>query len=334
VETLAAAIGASGGMVLFSDEIARLGPEEVRVLQETLTLAREVDDAGRSGTARATALLAEPAPSGLEARSASSLLDLRLNWSAEPRAVAGGRYAADAKEQTLSSHGSLLSRRPARIALAVFCDFDGTFAVQDVGSTIAKRYAGERRPALWERLSRGELNAWQYNLELLDGLRLPEAELEAFLRTVELDPGAERLVAWCEERAVPFRILSDGFDRNLDRIQSLTGVRFAYDANRLWYEDGAWRIAACAPDPSCACGTGLCKRGRIEAFRTLPPEARVVHIGNGRVSDLCGGLAADVVFAKDSRAVELTARGEAFEPFTTLDDVVNGLDRLAEKLEL
>jgi 2,3-diketo-5-methylthio-1-phosphopentane phosphatase len=228
-----------------------------------------------------------------------------------------------------------MSRAPSlRTALAVFCDFDGTFAVQDVGSTIAKRYAGDRRPALWERLSRGELNAWQYNLELLDGLRLPEEELEAFLRTVELDPGAERLVDWCEERDVAFRILSDGFDRNLDRIQSLTGVRFAYDANRLWYEDGAWRIAACAPDPSCQCGTGLCKRGRIEAFRKLHPEARLVHIGNGRVSDLCGGLAADVVFAKDSLAEELSARGEAFERFTTLDDVVNVLDRMTETLEL
>ncbi len=342
IETLAAAIAVSGGMVLFSDELGRLGPDEVRGLQQTLAVAREVDGGGRRGTARAQALLAEPAPSGLEARGASSVLELRLNWSDQPQPIAGGRHPdgatrqhpPDAQGRQLPAHGSLLTRHPARIPLAVFCDFDGTFAVQDVGSTIAKRYAADRRPALWERLSRGELNAWQYNLELLDGLRLPEEELEAFLRTVELDPGAERLVGWCEERAVPFRILSDGFDRNLDRIQSLTGVRFAYDANRLWYEDGAWRIAACAPDPSCACGTGLCKRGRIEAFRALHPEARVVHIGNGRVSDLCGGLAADVVFAKDSLAEELTARGVAFEPFTTLDDVVAGLDRLAEKLAL
>jgi 2,3-diketo-5-methylthio-1-phosphopentane phosphatase len=221
---------------------------------------------------------------------------------------------------------------PARIDLAVFCDFDGTFAVQDVGSTLAKRHAGDRRPALWARLSRGELNAWQYNMELLDGLRLPEDELDAFLRTVELDAGAAELVRWCEERGVPFRVLSDGFDRNLDRIQQLTGVRFAYDANRLWYENGAWRIAPRAPDTSCSCGTGLCKRGRIRAFRAQHPGACVVHVGNGRVSDLCGALAADVVFAKDTLAEELAAQGVAFEPFTTLRDVVAGLERLAERL--
>ncbi len=127
--------------------------------------------------------------------------------------------------------------------LAVFCDFDGTFARQDVGSTIAQRHAADRRPALWERLERGELNAWDYNLELLDRLPLPEAELDEFLRTIELDPGAKALVAWCEERGVPFRVLSDGFDYNLDRLQQLNGVRFAYDANRLWYERDRWRIA-------------------------------------------------------------------------------------------
>jgi 2-hydroxy-3-keto-5-methylthiopentenyl-1-phosphate phosphatase len=169
-------------------------------------------------------------------------------------------------------------------------------------------------------------------MELLDGLPLPEEELDAFLRTVELDPGAAALVRWCEERNVPFRVLSDGFDRNLDRIQQLTGVRFAYDANRLWYENGAWRIAASAPDASCSCGTGLCKRGRIRAFRALHPNACIVHVGNGRVSDLCGALAADVVFAKDTLAEELTAQGVAYERFTTLDDVVAGLERLRERL--
>jgi 2-hydroxy-3-keto-5-methylthiopentenyl-1-phosphate phosphatase len=57
-----------------------------------------------------------------------------------------------------------------------------------------------------------------------------------------------------------------------------------------------------------------------------------VHVGNGRVSDLCGALAADVVFAKDTLAEELAAQGVAFEPFATLRDVVAGLDRLAERL--
>ena len=106
-----------------------------------------------------------------------------------------------------------------KFPLAVFCDFDGTFSVQDVGATLAQRIAPERRPAAWARFERGEINAWDYNLEILDGLALPLADLEAFLQTVELDPGARALVAWCDAKGVPFRVPSDGFDFNLNRLQ-------------------------------------------------------------------------------------------------------------------
>ena len=214
--------------------------------------------------------------------------------------------------------------------VAVFCDFDGTFAVQDVGATIALRYAGPRREALWAKLRRGEIRPWDYNLELLDGLTLPEAELDAFLESVDLDPGAGSLLDWCKRRGAPFRILSDGFDRNLDRLQEMSGVEFEYDANELRYVDGAWRIRPGSPAESCGCGTGTCKRERIEAYRRTHPGVATVHIGNGRVSDLCGAEAADLVFAKDSLAVALEERGHPFVVFETLDEVVVGLDRWLE----
>jgi len=235
--------------------------------------------------------------------------------------VAEGRLTV-----ALAPHGGALYRERGAPCLAVFCDFDGTVAVQDVGSSIAKRFAAEQRAALWPRLERGELDAWSYNMELLDGLALPEAELEAFLRTVELDPGARDLVVWCERHGVPFRVLSDGFDRNLDRLQVLSGVRFAYDSNHLRYTAGRWRIAPGCPDPACGCGTGVCKRARIERFRARHPGVPVVHIGNGRVSDLCASEAADRVFAKDTLADELTSRGIGFDRFETLFDVIERLD--------
>lgn len=218
------------------------------------------------------------------------------------------------------------STRPSP-RLAVFCDFDGTFAVQDVGSTIAKRYAGERRALLWERLRRGEISPWGYNLELLENLALPESELDAFLETVELDPGAPGLVAWCRRHGASFRILSDGFDRNLERLQAMTGVAFEYDANRLHYEAGRWRIAAGSPNPECGCGTGTCKRGRIRAYRAAHPGVTTAHIGNGRVSDLCGVDEADLAFAKDTLAEALAERGQPYHPFDTLEDVVAELER-------
>ncbi|HSJ95955.1 MAG TPA: alpha-galactosidase [Myxococcota bacterium] len=349
VRALAISIAVTGGMAILSDDLPGLDPGERALVRETVELAREVDESEQAGAARALDITGDEIARVVTARAFGDRLlalfnpgDSPARCSVERAAVAAaapGRLADAPPEPLLGSppavesegriavslppHGAALYRLRGRPALVVFCDYDGTFAVQDVGSTLARRHAGARRAALWPRLERGELTAWGYNMELLDGLRLPEAELEAFLRTVELDPGARELVAWCEARGIPFRVLSDGFDRNLDRLQELHGVRFAYDANHLRYEHGAWRIAAGHPsDGRCDCGTGVCKRARIEHFRRRHPGVPVVHIGNGRVSDRCAADAADIVFAKDTLADELDARGIGYERFATLHDVV------------
>jgi 2-hydroxy-3-keto-5-methylthiopentenyl-1-phosphate phosphatase len=214
---------------------------------------------------------------------------------------------------------------PPNRPLAVFCDFDGTFSVQDVGSTLAQQLLPEKRSRLWKRFADGEFTAWSYAMALLDGLVLPEKELDKFLETIDLDPGAETMVDWCEAEGVPFQILSDGFDWNLERLQAINQVQFEYSANHLEYEGDSWRLAAGRPNEACGCGTGSCKRGLISTYRAANPGAFCVHIGNGRVSDLCGALEADLAFAKDTLAPALEELGEEFVRFDTLHDVLDVL---------
>jgi 2-hydroxy-3-keto-5-methylthiopentenyl-1-phosphate phosphatase len=220
-------------------------------------------------------------------------------------------------------------------SLIVFCDFDGTFSLQDVGSTIAKRHIPDRRKELWGRYESGELTAWQYTFELLDGLELPREELDAFLRTIELDPGSRGLLAWCREQGVPFRILSDGFNRNLEALQRMNRVEFFYYSNRLYYEGDRWCISPGYPNEACGCGTGTCKGTLISNYRVENPGAFCVHIGNGRVSDLCGAKASDLTFARrgetDTLGPAMEERGLPFEWFDTLADVQRALEALVAR---
>ncbi|HVP28306.1 MAG TPA: alpha-galactosidase [Myxococcota bacterium] len=357
--TLAVVTGGTGGMVIFSDDVPKLAPESRSLVRETIALAREVDAAiepgARSGGARVLGLLDGEIAVALAAPTRDGVVVALVNGGDEPRqmelplgtiGLPAKTSASDgpltgppgdrARELSLEGgvlsaalapHASVVVRLPAAPPLAVFCDFDGTFAVQDVGSTLAKRHRAAERPAQLERLQRGELTPWSYNLIILDGMPLSEAATDAFLRTIELDPGAKALVDLCGARGLPFRVLSDGFGHNLERLQEIHGVRFAYDANRLWFEDDVWRIEAGSPNPACGCGTGVCKRARIEEFRREHPGTVTVHVGNGRVSDLCGALAADVTFAKDTLATALEERGVAYLRFTTLLDVVRWIER-------
>lgn len=319
--TLGATIAGTGGMLIFSDDWASLGDAGQTLLMDTLDEARAVDSLAGGRAVRTLGVFEPDFALGTSAREGEHAIHALVNGTDDEaeRALPGGETI------TLPPRGSRVVREGPPPPAAVFCDFDGTFLVEDVGSTLAKQFAAERRPAAWARYERGEITAWQYNMEILNGLPCPPDALERFLLSVSLDPGARDLVDWCREQGVPFRVLSDGFDRNLDRLQERFDVAFDYECNRLWYEGEVWGIAAGFPNPDCGCGTGSCKRGRIESFRRRNPGVPIAHIGNGRVSDLCGADAADWVFAKDTLAEELDRRGMTYDRFETLTDVIVSL---------
>lgn len=372
IRTLSATIAVTGGMVVFSDDVPVLEAEDRARVTEVIELAREVDDLDRVGRARAGGWFDPRGIQTMSARGPERAMVALINVSDEPETVTmapsehglaghlapvvvsdqGPEQGPSGVQAALGSvdpridvrggepvlgadlaiHGSALYRLPERTRLAVFCDFDGTFSTTDVGLTLALTHAADRIPAAQEGLVAGELTAWQFTCEMLDGLELSEAKLADFLADVELDPGASELVAWCRDRDVPFRILSDGFDHVLDHLRQQHGVPYDHDANHLRFRDDRWSIAPAHPDPGCFCGTGTCKRSRIVAWREQHPGSFCVHIGNGRISDLCGAIEADMVFAKDSLAAALVERGVAHQPFTTLRDVIAGLEnRLAAR---
>lgn len=211
-------------------------------------------------------------------------------------------------------------------AFAVFCDFDGTFVVQDVGSGLARIHLSEKRQALWARLESGELDAWTYAESLFTGFDLPEEERLAYLDGIELDPGAPGLLELCARRGWPFEILSDGFDANITLLRRRFGLDFAFRANSLRIDSRGWQLAPGGRNAECTCGTGLCKRAVLEAYREAHPSTLLVHVGNGRISDLCAGLVADRVFAKDSLIGALERAGRSFERFETLADVSAALE--------
>ncbi|MEM9487848.1 MAG: alpha-galactosidase [Myxococcota bacterium] len=357
VRSLAASIAVTGGMVVISDDWPALSGDDKERIAAVLAEARAVDAMGSRGVARAHGWLDPSGVCGISASGCRQTMAAAVNLSDQPTTVTlsadgatGLPHAADAAIEpllatrpldrtatasgrpgltvALKPHESALVRLRDARQLAVFCDFDGTFAVDDIGATLGRRRIGSRGKELFARYQRGEVTAWQLTFEILDGMDLPRAELDEYLAGITIDPGARGLMAWCNQRDIPFRILSDGFDYNLERIQELHGVSFEFDCNQLRYEGDTWRISPGHPDPACICTTGTCKRSHIQAWRAEHPAAFCVHIGNGRISDLCGALTADLTFAKDSLADALSERGAAHELFDSLRDVTARLDQL------
>ena len=68
-------------------------------------------------------------------------------------------------------------------------------------------------------------------------------------------------------------------------------------------------------DPACL----RCAHCKAQHLRGIAERPRI-YVGDG-LSDVCPALVADIVFAKDSLAAEMTRRGLPFRPFCSLIDV-------------
>jgi len=85
---LAVAIASSGGMTLFSDDVASLGVEERSLVRETLALARRIDALGIPARVRALGLLDGEIASGLVARGTAASFVALVNAGETTTALA------------------------------------------------------------------------------------------------------------------------------------------------------------------------------------------------------------------------------------------------------
>jgi 2,3-diketo-5-methylthio-1-phosphopentane phosphatase len=214
--------------------------------------------------------------------------------------------------------------------MQVFCDFDGTITTVDTTDRVLSRLAAPAWEALEADWRAGRIDAaacMQGQIALIDG---DDAALDAVLDEIELAPGFAEFLAFCERRAIPLAIVSDGVDYFIRRILGRHGAgHLPVVSNELAGRAGARRLAQPHSREGCAAGAGVCKC-EATARRAGPgPRPTMVYIGDGR-SDFCVSAWADVLFAKDELAAYAAGRGQAHHPFSTFHDVTAVLAPMVE----
>jgi 2,3-diketo-5-methylthio-1-phosphopentane phosphatase len=154
-----------------------------------------------------------------------------------------------------------------------------------------------------------------------------DADLDAVLDEVDLDPGFAAFAAWCADHAVPLTVVSDGVDHFIRRILGRHGLgHLPIVSNRLAGRPGARRLEQPHRREGCAAGSGVCKCQTTAAGATA---ATMVYVGDGR-SDFCVSHRADILFAKSALADYAAARGQAHHVFATFHDITATLAPLLE----
>jgi 2-hydroxy-3-keto-5-methylthiopentenyl-1-phosphate phosphatase len=207
----------------------------------------------------------------------------------------------------------------------IWLDFDGTLTDRDVVDSLVRGYC---RSDAWRALETdwqaGRIGsrvclAGQFSL-----VRIGENELDAFLASVSLDPGAKALLSLLSDRGVRATILSDGIDWFIDRILRAHQLRSPrVMSNTLVRAGDSWRLVCPHSSMACSVAAAHCKCASMEQLEA--PDRQRIYIGDGG-SDLCAARKAHVRFAKGVLAARLGEEGLGFYPFATLHDVCRVLE--------
>lgn len=212
--------------------------------------------------------------------------------------------------------------------VAIFCDFDGTAADQEVIVSLFQAFG----PPGWEAVRDAIIAGTTSVREGVGGIfaripsdRVPEM-IEHARRITTLRRGFREFLEYCRVHGHRFLLTSGGVDFFIYPIVEGLLSRDQIYCNGSDVSGPTVRILwpyAC--DERCRADCGMCKP---TIMRRFPPERyyRVV-IGDG-VTDLQAAKLADLVVARDLLAVKCGEAGIPYERFETFHDVMAVLDRV------
>ena len=212
----------------------------------------------------------------------------------------------------------------ARVKCRVLLDFDGTISKVDTTDLLLERFAAPAWLDIEEEWKAGRIGSRECMVRQIDLVRASPAEMDAFIGTVEIDPGVRGFVHRFRALGHSLMVLSDGLDRTIRTVLDRADIDLPYFANHLQWRGGdRWRLTFPHAKGTCATLAGNCK---CSFARQARPRKLTIMVGDGR-SDFCVAGRADLVLAKGSLLKHCSAKDLPHYGFETFDEATALLAR-------
>ena len=203
---------------------------------------------------------------------------------------------------------------------AIFCDFDGTVAQQDVGYRLFTHFSDGRNNALLPDWKSKKLSTRECLVMEAELVNAPCEEILSFIDQFELDSGFSEFVARCRSKDIPVVVISEGLDLYICHLLTKFDLaELPVICNRGRCSDGRIEISFPFSNANCRwCGS--CKGERMAEYRKLSGGVKVVFVGDG-YSDACAADEADILLAKKDLVTYCNDNDIPYNAFNTFDDV-------------
>jgi 2-hydroxy-3-keto-5-methylthiopentenyl-1-phosphate phosphatase len=212
----------------------------------------------------------------------------------------------------------------------IVSDFDGTITQVDVTDLVLTELAHPSWREIEQEWARGQIGSRECLQRQIALVAASTKELNTLVDTVAVDPHFSEFLRAVERHALPFYVVSDGFDLIIRRVLKKAG-RDGPLRNGAHMFSSALKVRGRRLEPSfpyagppCTHDCATCK---VEIIRRLRRgRSPVIFIGDG-LSDRFAAREADVVFAKRQLLAHCRDNGIACLPFETFADIEEEIER-------
>ena len=216
--------------------------------------------------------------------------------------------------------------RPAGEAKTlVQCDFDGTITEEDVSFLILDAFANGDWRQLLDEYKGGRISVGSFNTRAFMMVKENKGTIEKFVKEkTKIRDGFRELLSYCRRKGFRFVIVSNGLEYYIKTILETLGIDdIEVFAARARFGSNGIKARYIGPDEAEL--DDDFKEAYIRHF--LKSGYRIIYIGNG-ISDISSAKIADHVFATGPMLAHCRQANLNCMPFSSLSDVVNGLELL------
>jgi 2,3-diketo-5-methylthio-1-phosphopentane phosphatase len=217
--------------------------------------------------------------------------------------------------------------------MRIFSDFDGTIAVEDVGSRLFRTFVGAQANEIVQHYLDGSITARVCLTRECEAVEsATQGEVERFIDQFSLDPTFRGFVEYCRGRGIPLVVLSDGLDFYVEQLLKNNGLGdLPFFSNHLEFilSGAVTKLVPSFPHTDAECLLcGNCKRNHLLTLSA--DDDIIVYIGDG-ISDRCPVRYADIVFAKGSLIRYCQEQNVTYHEFKDFDDVIRRLELILQR---
>ncbi|NPV11059.1 MAG: MtnX-like HAD-IB family phosphatase [Ignavibacteria bacterium] len=214
--------------------------------------------------------------------------------------------------------------------IKIFCDFDGTIAVEDIGNLFYREFGDPQIcddvVSKWREGKITSIGCLSTECRTIRNLTLEKAY--DFIDQQKIDETFIDFVKFCKEKNLDLIIISDGLDLYINYILKKYNLDIKFFANSIRINDDGTAEMIFPYSDSVCLKCANCKRNHI--INNSSDDDITIYIGDGH-SDRCPIEYVDYIFAKKHLLKYCEINRISYSPFENFSDVKLAIEKLLSK---